>query len=303
MPRKKNKARVPFLHTTTLVMLISSLVMISISTKTLNDFPARAFHAVGSTIQTIFYQTGSFFSNTILSIQKLKDLQNQYNSLAEKLESYYEMERDYAETKAENERLKEQLGFYQTVNTIKTSAQIIASEPGNLYKTYTINKGAVDGVQKNMAVVAFQNGTEGLVGKILSANATTSIVLPLFDKRFYAAARFSRTRSVGLVNGGGSFLDDLIMEYVSRPNASEIQIGDLVATSGLDSIYPADLALGRVKSIETESLGSAVTIRLEPALDFSRLEYVFVIEAQKIFTSINKDLTTGQTVQKPGAKP
>ena len=282
MPRRHSKARVPFLHTTAIVMLLTSLLMISISTKSLNDFPAKAARSVGSAVQGIFYGIGSFFSNTILSIQKLKDLQNQYDSLAKKLESYYQMERDYADTKAENERLKEQLGFYQTVNTVKTSAQIIASEPDNLYEAYTINKGSKDGVEKNMAVVAFQNGIEGLVGKIISVNASTSVVLPLFDKRFYAAARFSRTRSVGLVNGRGSFLDDLIMEYVSKPNASEIQIGDLVVTSGLDSIYPADLAIGRVKSIQTEAFGTAVTIHLDPALDFSRLEYVFVIQSQTL---------------------
>lgn len=290
MPRKQKKARVPYLHTTAIIMVLSSLLMVSISTKTLNDFPARAFRAVGSSVQEIFYKVGSFFSNTILSIQKLKNLQNQYNSLAEKLESYYQMERDFADTKAENERLKEQLGFYQTINTVKTSAQIVASEPGNLYETYTINKGSSDGVQRNMAVVAFQNGMEGLVGKIISVNASTSVVLPLFDKRFYAAARFSRTRSAGLVNGRGSFLDDLVMEYVPRPNASEIQIGDLVVTSGLDSIYPADLAIGRVKSIETDVVGTAVTIHLDPALDFSRLEYVFVIETQKIVDNSNGEV-------------
>lgn len=295
MSRKEKKARVPFLHTTAIIMLLVSLLMISISTNKVHNFPTIVLRAVGSSVQELFYNVGSFFSNTILSIQRLKNLQDQYESLAKKLESYYQMERDFADTKAENARLKEQLGFYQTIKTVKTSAQIVASEPGNLYETYTINKGSKDGVQKNMAVVAFQNGVEGLVGKIISVNASTSVVLPLFDKRFYAAARFSRTRSAGLVNGRGSFLDDLVMEYVSRPNASEIQNGDLVVTSGLDSIYPGDLAIGRVRSIETDIIGSAVTIHLDPALDFSRLEYVFVIETQKILDNSNgEDLKSGE---------
>jgi len=158
--------------------------------------------------------------------------------------------------------------------------KIVAKDPGNIYSSLVIDKGSSKGLKKNQAVAAFQNGMEGLVGRILEARGGTSVVLPIFDQRFFVSARLSRTRAEGLVSGRGSPEALLEMKYLSRLNAAEIQVGDLVITSGLDSIYPEDLAIGRVKEIFLPEYSSSATLLLEPSLDFSKLEYLFVLEGE-----------------------
>jgi rod shape-determining protein MreC len=164
------------------------------------------------------------------------------------------------------------------MTTIKAASRIIANDPGNIFSSYIIDKGLSSGLAKNMAVAAFQNGVEGLAGKILDIRKNSSIVIPLFDQRFFVSARLSRTRAEGLVNGQGNSDDPLVMRYVSKINASEIQVGDMVVTSGLDSIYPADLAIGRVKEVQLPEYSSSAIILLEPSLNFSKLEYLFVLQ-------------------------
>ena len=84
----------------------------------------------------------------------------------------------------------------------------------------------------------------------------------------------------GLVNGQGNPDEPLVMRYISKFNVSDIQIGDMVVTSGLDSIFPPDLAIGRVKEIRLPEYDSSALIIIEPSLNFSKLEYLFVVEKQ-----------------------
>jgi rod shape-determining protein MreC len=228
-------------------------------------------------VQYVFSNIGGFARRTVFAIRELSDLRDQYETLAKKIESFQIMERDYAEMRAENERLKEQLGFANNIRSILASAHIIAKDPNFVYSSLVIDKGNGDGVVKDLAVTAFQKGTEGLVGKVLSTLEASSTVLPLYDQRFFVSARLSRTRTEGLVNGKGDARNLLEMRYVSKLNAAEVQVGDLVVTSGLDSIYPPDVAIGRVKEISFPEYSSSALILLEPVLDFSRLEYLFVV--------------------------
>jgi rod shape-determining protein MreC len=87
------------------------------------------------------------------------------------------------------------------------------------------------------------------------------------------------------------------MNYVSMLNAQDIQIGDMVVTSGLDSIYPPDIAIGRVKEIRTPKYGSSSLILLEPALDFSKIEYLFILDKTEDKAS---DASGADSGQNPG---
>ncbi|HWR10916.1 MAG TPA: rod shape-determining protein MreC [Rectinemataceae bacterium] len=290
MPQKKRSRGILATQRTPLLLIAASLLMISISTRSILNLPGTVASAVTGGVQYVFSSVGGFVKRTIFSIGELADLRNQYDTLADKLKAYETLQRNFADMMSENARLKEQLGFAQNMTTIKASAQIIAKDPGNIYSSYIIDKGLVSGIAKNMAVAAFQNGMQGLAGKILDARTKSSVVLPVFDQRFFVSARLSRTRNEGLVNGQGNPDDPLVMRYVSKLNAAEIQIGDMVVTSGLDSIYPSDLAIGRVKEIQLPEYSSSAIILLEPSLNFSKLEYLFVIQKAE-----------GPSLSEPGA--
>ncbi len=280
MARTRGKGKFRTTHALPLLLLAASLLILSISTRTIEGLPHFLASTIGGGAQKLFAAVGGGVSKTIFSIRELAVLKNQYESLAAKLESYSKLEREYTDMKAENIRLKEQLDLSSNLSRVVASVKIVAKDPGNIYSSLVIDKGSSKGLKKNQAVAAFQNGMEGLVGRILEARGGTSVVLPIFDQRFFVSARLSRTRAEGLVSGRGSPEALLEMKYLSRLNAAEIQVGDLVITSGLDSIYPEDLAIGRVKEIFLPEYSSSATLLLEPSLDFSKLEYLFVLEGE-----------------------
>lgn len=276
-----------------LLLMTLSIILVSVSTNTLAGLPVSLGSSLVGGVQRVFASVGDLVERTVFSVRELKDLREQYASLTRKLESYEILERNFADLLAENERFKEQLGFAQSLAGIRTSTRIIAKDPQNIFTNYTIDKGGSSGVVKNMPVVAFQKGIEGLAGRILETRKGTSVVLPLYDQRFYVSARFSRTRAEGLVNGQGSPDEALVMRYISKLNAAEIKIGDLVVTSGLDSIYPPDLVIGRVKSVQMPEYGSSAIVQLEPALDFSKMEYLFVIMKAESEEGLDRETVPG----------
>ncbi len=132
-----------------------------------------------------------------------------------------------------------------------------------------------------MPVIAFQEGLEGLVGRIIEVGAGTSKIVPIYDAKSFVASRFSGgSRTEGLVGGQGSPDDPLLMRFVKKQAKDEMQFGDLVVTTGYESLYPPEVAVGRVKKIRVLDYQTSIDVELDPVLDFARLEYVFVMKPQ-----------------------
>ena len=139
------------------------------------------------------------------------------------------MERGIAELRDENKRLRQQLDLSQEIPYQRIAARIVAKDPENTYSTITIDKGFGEGIRKNMSVIAFQDGVEGLVGRVIEVGRGTSKIVPLYDTKSYIAARLSGgSRTEGLVGGQGSPEDPLLMRFVKKRAKDEIQFGDLV---------------------------------------------------------------------------
>lgn len=260
-----------------LVLIAASLLSLTISTRSLAGLPERVGLSVIGFFQRGFSAVGDFVSGTVSSIAELRRLRKDYDALREELERFGRLERDYADIKAENQRLKEQLGYGERLPYERIPARIIAKDPGNLYATMLIDKGVDEGIRKNMAVVAFQDGVEGLVGRILEVGKGTSVIVPVYDGESWVAARLAKTRHEGLVAGSGGPDQPLLMKYVKKRAKDEVQFGDLVVTTGYESIYPEDVALGRVKAFKAPDWQTSIDIELDPVIDFSRVEYLFVV--------------------------
>jgi rod shape-determining protein MreC len=94
----------------------------------------------------------------------------------------------------------------------------------------------------------------------------------LIDRNAAAGVLVERTRAQGVVVGSGD--DRLQMQFVSE--ASDLAVGDVVVTSGIDTIYPKGLIVGRIEVVEKN--GPAFKrIIVRPAVDFSRIEEVLVV--------------------------
>jgi len=215
---------------------------------------------------------------TILSVKELSRLKEEYDQLVKQLERYEELARNAADIEQENINLKKQLNFSQNLIFKHIPAQIIGKDPDNLFSSFVIDKGIKEGIKKNMAVIAFQDGTQGLVGLVVQVGRHESMVMPVYDYNSYVSARFAQSLYEGIVSGQGDSNGPLVMKYIKKRAKDEIQYGDRVVTSGLGGIYPKGIEIGRVSKIIFQEYETSLTVELEPSIDFSRLEYVFVIE-------------------------
>lgn len=215
-----------------------------------------------------------------LSVADMTDLQAKYAKLSAQVKKYEGNERTLVQLREENRRLREQLSFHQSLPYFNIPVEVVGKDPTKVYSTLVVNKGYLDGIRKNLAVVATQNGVTGLVGKVSEVGLTSSVIQPILDANLFTAARIENSRHEGLVTGKGNNEESLTMAYVKKAAQSEIHKGDLVVTAGIDSLYPADLLIGRVKEISSKEYQTALDIELEPILDFERLEYLTILRAE-----------------------
>jgi rod shape-determining protein MreC len=153
--------------------------------------------------------------------------------------------------------------------SLKTlAAEIIGAAATPDFRTLTIDRGTRDGVRSDMSVIA----PAGVVGRLVVPSVRSAKVQLLIDRNAAAGAIVERTRAQGVVVGVGD--DRLRLEYVSE--VSDVVVGDVVVTSGIDGIYPKGFIIGRVESVERTG-GSYKQITVKPAVDFSSLEEVLVV--------------------------
>jgi rod shape-determining protein MreC len=156
-------------------------------------------------------------------------------------------------------------------NLQTAAAVIIAASASPDFRTLTIDKGTSHGLKRDMAVIA----SDGVIGRIVAASPGAAKVQLLIDRNAAAGAIIERSRAQGVALGGGD--SRLRLDYVSE--ASDVVVGDLVVTSGIDGIYPKGFTIGSVEAVE-KSGPAFKRITIKPAVNFSSLETVLVVLTQ-----------------------
>ena len=177
----------------------------------------------------------------------------------------------YQERRALSDRarsLEDLLALRDRSNLETVAAEIIAASASPDFRTLTIDKGASQGLKRDMAVI----GTDGVVGRIVVASSSAAKVQLLIDRNAAAGALIERSRAQGVALGGGDAR--LRLEYVAE--ASDVVVGDLVVTSGIDGIYPKGFTIGYVDAVE-KSGPAYKRISIKPSVNFSSLENVLVV--------------------------
>jgi len=165
--------------------------------------------------------------------------------------------------------LQNLLSLKTSVTLSTTAANVIAGGASPEFRTITIDKGTNDGLRPDMAVIA----PAGVVGRIILPTGRASKVQLLIDRNAAAGAIIERTRAQGVVIGSGA--EQMRMDYVA--GSADVKIGDTVVTSGIDGIYPKGFVIGQIESVH-RGAGVYSTIVIRPAVDFSALEAVLVVQ-------------------------
>ena len=175
----------------------------------------------------------------------------------------------------ENERLKNALDAtsrYEALDPI--FARVIAREPGQWFETFSINRGKNDGVNAGMSVV---NG-DGLIGRVYEAGMNYAKVICIIDSRSAVACMVQSTRDNGIMRGRVAATSSDAQCYVYYlPNLNSIMPGDVVITSGTDSLFPKGLHIGTVTAVSMDAGSEGSYAVVNPSVDFKHIEEVFVL--------------------------
>ena len=174
----------------------------------------------------------------------------------------------------ENARLRAALELQQDHEDYKlVDAYIIDRDSRDWASTFTINRGSAYGLAEGMCVVT-ENGE--VVGPITSVGSNYAVVTTVLDSSLEVSATIASTGYNGMVRGGYTVgLDGYLrMDYL--PTSAVIRNQDQVVTSG-STVYPRDLVLGRIIDAGYDDTGVAKYAVLEPAVNVSSIEQVFVI--------------------------
>lgn len=278
--QKNRKSRIP--EFVLVVFVLVSGTMLGFSSKGfIINFKSAGFSIV-STFQMGLHSCVDGIGSVFTALRQLADLKKENEILREKVKNYEILQRTNVEIKKENDRLKGQLDFSQKLEQKNYPAQIIGRNADNLFSGLTINKGSRNGIKKNMPVLAIQNGTAGLVGKVVSVGLFTSVVMPVYDSKCTISCRIQNTRDIGLVSGLGNEETDLRMLYIKKRVLDELHIGDVVVTSGENQNYIADIPVGTISKISVLEYNSSLSIDILPVVNFARLENVIVTDLKEL---------------------
>ncbi len=150
-------------------------------------------------------------------------------------------------------------------------AKVVTNETNKRDNLITIDKGAADGIKKDMGVVS---GT-GVVGIVYMTSPHYSIVIPVLSSQSNISCTIEKRGYFGYLhwNGGPSslaYVDDI-------PRHAKFRRGDNIVTSGYSSIFPEGIMVGKVGYVFNSTDGLSYRVQVHLSTDFGRLRDVCVI--------------------------
>ncbi|MEQ1878625.1 MAG: rod shape-determining protein MreC [Bdellovibrionia bacterium] len=256
-----------------LVVFVVALPLLSINIQRRPDEPAwytRPFSIAAGYIQTGYTGFSNEIRGTAALYLNLIDIKKNNRLLSKEIGELRAKLGELTELKMENERLNKLLGFEQ-----KAPMKLLAARVTGLdlsqgeHSTIRVNRGAKDGLKRGMAVITL----EGVVGSIFAVEPASARILVLTDRYAVIDSIVQRSRARGIVEGKA--LDRCRLKYLHR--SDDVKEGDIIVTSGLDNIFPKGFPIGAVVHVEKKNFGIDQKVDLQPVVDPSRLEEVFVV--------------------------
>ena len=174
---------------------------------------------------------------------------------------------------AENKRLRRLLNLREEISNETTSAVVVAKDPTEYFRIahLTLDSPGV-AVRRGMPVLAL----DGAVGTVLRVGGDKVDVQLTVDSGFAVDVVDERTGARGFVRGIGKRSKYAVrVEYVKR--SDEVDIGDLLVTSGVGCRFPKGQPVARVTKVVKRDFGMYQSVEAEPTVDFSRLEEVLIV--------------------------
>jgi rod shape-determining protein MreC len=209
------------------------------------------------------------------NFSNIDELKEAYSNLQTKILEYQSTIVGKEILKLENEELREQLNFKTKNNYTTIGAQVIGKNIDPLGNTIILDRGQNDGIQEDCPVIT---GEGIFIGKVIRVEAYASVVRLINDNQSKIAATImNRDKSIGIVEGGYGI--SVRMNYI--PQNEDINVGEIVITSGLEDLTPKGLLIGTIEAIEKEAYQPFQRTILKPLANLEKISLVSIIKVEE----------------------
>jgi rod shape-determining protein MreC len=293
-------ARGPSLSVRLAFVLVLSLGAMIIDTKVENFATARTYlNSMVSPLQYIANLPGAMLSwsaDRFTSRQQLlednEELTNQVTLMSEQLQRFRILEQ-------ENKNLRKLLDAPVRDSMHKMITELMAVDTNPYSHQIVINKGAIDGVFVSQSVL----DDSGIVGQISEVGTTNSRVLLISDVTHAIPIRIERNNVRFIAVGDGS-LDSMQLQHV--PHSADIEIGDVIVSSGLGEVFPEGYPVGKISNIVRNESRPFAEVTATPLAKLDRIKYLLLLWPQETAPSAaippDADLIDDMPIESPKGK-
>lgn len=228
----------------------------------LNSLVAPLQYAANLPTEMMQWTTESLVTHTRL-LTELNELREQRLMLSEQLQRYRYLQQ-------ENNRLRELLSAPLRQQAEKMVVELMAVENDPFSLMVMINKGALNGLYEGQPVI----DANGVVGQVVNVGSTTSRILLVADINHGVPVRVERNNVRAIAAGTGD-LDTLKLKFV--PHSVDIEVGDILVTSGLGGKFPEGYPVGRVEYVDQSEGRKFSEIQVTPLASLDRLKYMLLL--------------------------
>jgi len=248
-------------------------------------------NAVVNTVLLPFNEAVRFVSDQASSFRDSSrlnaTLQEENAKLKAELDTLRNAEYRLKLMETENKELLAMAGYKQQNDRLTLlSARVVGVSLGDLHEYFFLDKGAADGVREDM-VITSSEGIAGVVDQVYR-HYSRFMLVSASQSRIGVKVLRRESRAVGVLTGKGVDRALLQAEYFSRDD--DIQVGDMLVTSGIGGKYPSGLYVGKVREVETDVTGLQKLARIEPAANLNHLDRVFVVLREDIRRQIENEI-------------
>ncbi len=181
---------------------------------------------------------------------------------------------DYYDKVKENEQLKTQLQVTEENPELQyVSGSVILRSPNDPFYGFYIDKGSLAGVTLDAPVIT----EDGLIGIVTEVYATTSVVTSILSEDVRVSAISKEFDEAGVISSNILMASNgtLLMNYL--PSETKMQEGTIITTSGAGGMFPADLVIGYVLSVDSAEQDVSKVAVVQPYADIKNVKDVLVV--------------------------
>jgi rod shape-determining protein MreC len=258
---------------TLLLLVLLSITLLTLDGRGFGPFGAlrsgvaSVLSPVGNAVAAVFRPVGDAWAN-LTDGDGLRQENERLQARVEELES---STADAESARRELSQLAADLDLEVVALVDSVVGRVVSGGVSNFDDTIAIDRGSDDGVKVGMPVV----GGGGLVGRVIEVSASRSTIQLVTDPSSRVGVRVAGGPGLGVLQGQGSENRALATSFDRSISLAE---GDLLVTGGAErSVFPPDIAVGRVLSVDEDPVGLQKEAEVELAAPFSDLRYVTVL--------------------------